>query len=48
MKGRDTVRIEWTIHAHICTFLKPKLKIHFSKILCLKTIKNISQWTISD
>ena len=48
MKGRETVRMEWTIYAHRCIFVKPKLKMHFSKIQSLKAIKNISQWTISD
>jgi hypothetical protein len=32
MERRDILRMEWTIYAHRCIFVKPKLKIHFSKI----------------
>lgn len=32
MERRDILHMEWTIDAHRCIFVKPKLKIRFSKI----------------
>jgi hypothetical protein len=32
MEGRDILCMEWTIYAQRCIFVKPKLKVHFSKI----------------